>query len=133
MLGRPPIQSVYAQMGTHVHKSKTQGDDNAILILEFANGTIAMAEESWTKLGGMDDRAEIYGTKGVTYADLLHGNALETYSQVGYGYAVEKAGETRGWTFPVFEELWKAHPGFRGGDTSGAVFGIDSTLRTDHG
>lgn len=56
MLGRPPIKSVYAQMGTHVHKSKTKGDDNAILILEFANGTVAMAEGSWTKLGGMDDR-----------------------------------------------------------------------------
>jgi predicted dehydrogenase len=37
---------------------------------------------------------------------LLHGNALRTYSQRGYGYAVEKAGETRGWSFPVFEELW---------------------------
>ena len=29
---------------------------------------------------------------------------METYSQKGYGYAVEKAGETRGWTFTVFEE-----------------------------
>jgi len=29
---------------------------------------------------------------------------METYSAKGYGYAVEKAGETRGWTFTVFEE-----------------------------
>lgn len=106
MLGRPPIKSVYAQMGTHVHQAKTQGDDNAILILEFANGTVAMAEESWTKLGGMDDRAEVHGSKGVAYADLLHGNSIETYSSVGYDYAVEKAGSTVGWSFTIYEEIW---------------------------
>jgi len=106
MLGRPPIQSVYAQMGTHVHREKTRGEDNAILILEFANGTTAIAEESWTKLGGMDDRAEVHGSKGVAYADLLHGNAIETYSASGYDYAVEKAGSTVGWSFTIYEEIW---------------------------
>src|SRR5262249_11958190 len=29
-----------------------------------------------------------------------------TYSQQGYGYALEKAGETKGWTFTVFEEAF---------------------------
>jgi len=106
MLGRPPVTSVYAQMGRTVHTDKTQGDDNAILILEFANDVTAMAEESWTKMGGMDDRAEVHGSKGVAYADLLHGNAIETYSAVGYDYAVEKAGATTGWTFTIYEEIW---------------------------
>jgi predicted dehydrogenase len=106
MLGRPPIKSVYAQMGTHVHGDKTNGEDNAILILEFVNGVTAMAEESWTKLGGMDDRAEVHGSKGVAFADLLHGNAIETYSAVGYDYAVEKAGSTMGWSFTIYEEIW---------------------------
>jgi predicted dehydrogenase len=54
----------------------------------------------------MDDRAEVFGSDGEAYVDLLHGNALRAYSRRGYGYAVEKAGETRGWSFPVFEELW---------------------------
>jgi len=106
MLGRPPIKSVYAQMGTYVHGDKTGGDDNSLIIVEFANGTIGLAEESWTKLGGMDDRAEVHGSKGVAYADLLHGNAIETYSAEGYDYAVEKAGSTKGWTFTIFEEEW---------------------------
>jgi myo-inositol 2-dehydrogenase/D-chiro-inositol 1-dehydrogenase len=106
MLGRAPIKSVYAQMGTQVYKDKTRGDDNSILILEFANGVVAMAEESWTKLGGMDDRAEVHGSKGVAYADLLHGNSIETYSAVGYDYAVEKAGSTVGWSFTMYEEIW---------------------------
>ena len=67
-------------------------------VLEFCeNGVTAIAEESWTKKGGMDDRAEVYGSEGVAYADLLHGNAIETYSAAGYDYAVEKAGSTKGW------------------------------------
>ena len=106
MLGRPPIKSVYAQMDTLVHGDKTRGDDNAILIIEFANGVTCVAEESWTKLGGMDDRAEVYGTGGVAYADLLHGNSIETYSVKGYDYAVEKSGPTSGWSFTIYEEAW---------------------------
>ncbi len=106
LLRRPPVTSVYAQMGTYVHRDRTHGDDNAVIILEFENDVIAVAEESWTKLGGMDDRAEIHGSHGVAYADLLHGNAIETYSAEGYEYAVEKAGSTRGWSFTIYEEAW---------------------------
>jgi predicted dehydrogenase len=106
MLGRPAVKSVYAQMGTYVHTDRTEGDDNAILILEFENDVVAVAEESWTKPGGMDDRAEVHGSHGVAYADLLHGNAIETYSAAGYDYAVEKAGSTRGWSFTIYEEAW---------------------------
>jgi predicted dehydrogenase len=107
MLGRQiKIRSVYAQMSTQVHGDKTRGDDNSIIVLEFENGCVAMAEESWTKPGGMDDRAEVYGTKGVAYADLLRGNSIETYSNVGYNYAVEKAELTTGWSFAIYEEAW---------------------------
>jgi predicted dehydrogenase len=104
--GRKPIKSVYAQMTTSVHKDKTLGDDNSIIILEFENDVIAMAEESWTKLGGMDDRAEIHGSEGVAYADVLQGNSIQTYSKKGVGYAVEKAGNTVGWSFTMYEEIW---------------------------
>ncbi len=112
MLGRPRIKSVYAQMSTSLHGARTRGEDNAILLLEFEGGATAIAEESWTKPGGMDDRAEVYGTQGVAYADLLHGNAIETYSAVGYDYAVEKAGATKGWSFTIYEEAWNY--GFHG-------------------
>jgi predicted dehydrogenase len=77
-----------------------------LLILEFENGTTCLAEESWTKLGGMDDRAEVHGSKGVAYADLLHGNSIETYSLDGYGYAMEKAGSTKGWSYTIYEEAY---------------------------
>ncbi len=112
MLNRPKVTSVYAHMTRSVHGDKTRGEDNAILILEFEGGVTAMAEESWTKMGGMDDRAEVHGSQGVAYADLLHGNAIETYSAGGYDYAVEKAGSTKGWSFTIYEEAWNY--GFHG-------------------
>ena len=100
------IVSVYAHMQTSVHRDKTIGDDNSILILEFSNGVTAIAEESWTKKGGMDDKAEIHGSEGVAYADVLQGSSILTYSEKGIGYAVEKAGNTKGWSFTMYEELW---------------------------
>jgi predicted dehydrogenase len=67
---------------------------------------VGLVEASWAKPGGMDDRAEIVGSRGITYADLMRGSSLSTYSDAGYGYAAEKAPDTRGWTFTIFDELW---------------------------
>jgi predicted dehydrogenase len=105
-LGKPAVKSVYAQLSTQVHGERTQGDDEALAIIEFEGGAVGVVENSWTKPGGMYDSVEVFGSEGQTYADLLMGNALPTYSEVGFGYAVEKASTTRGWTYPVFEEHW---------------------------
>jgi predicted dehydrogenase len=105
-LGKQPITSVYSQMSTQVHQQRTKGEDEAITILEFADGAVGVVESSWNRPGGMDDSIEVFGDKGQTYADMLMGNALPTYSEVGFGYAVEKAASTKGWTYPVFEEHW---------------------------
>ena len=106
MLPGAEVTSVYAQMDTVVHGDKTRGDDNAVIIVTFSNGATCVAEESWAKPGGMDDRAEVHGSDGVAYADLLHGNAIRTFRRDGYGYAVEKAASTAGWTFTIYEEAW---------------------------
>ena len=103
---RAPVKSIYCQLGTYVHKDKTKGDDNSVAIVEFEGGIIGIAEDSWAKRGGMDDVAEFYGSDGVIYADLLKGSSLIVYSERGYGYAVEKAPTTKGWTFAMFEEIW---------------------------
>ena len=105
-LDRPRLERVTAQGGTYVHQDKTKGDDNCIVILEFAGGKVGLVEDSWARTGGMDDRIEVFGSKGCTYGNLHMGNALPTFSEVGFGYAVEKAPTTMGWTYPVFEELW---------------------------
>jgi predicted dehydrogenase len=105
--GNPKVRSVYAHMqGGLIHKGRTRGEVNSVCIVEFDGGAIGMAENSWSKPGGMDDRVEVYGTGGVVYADLFVGNSALTYSEKGYGYAMEKAGSTKGWTFTVFEEAF---------------------------
>jgi len=105
-LGRPRIKSVLCQMGTYVQGDKTRAEDNSVCILEFEGGAVGQVENSWARRGGMDDCIEVYGEGGVIYADLHMGNALPTYSEYGFGYAVEKAPDTKGWTYPVFDEHW---------------------------
>jgi myo-inositol 2-dehydrogenase / D-chiro-inositol 1-dehydrogenase len=104
MYGKPKIKSVTAHCQRVLHTKRTCAEDNSVIILEFEGGGIAVIEDSWAKHGGMDDRVELYGIEGVVLCNLLRGSSMETYSTNGYGYAVEKAGETRGWTFTVFEE-----------------------------
>ena len=106
VLGKPKVKSVTAFMDTFVHQGRTKGEDHSYAVIEYEGGKIAMIENSWAKGGGVDDRCEIYGKKGHTRADLLRGSSLLTYSEEGYGYAMEKAGITRGYTFTMFEEIW---------------------------
>jgi predicted dehydrogenase len=105
-LGRPKFVSTTCHLGTYVHGDKTLADDEAVTVVEFENNAIAIIENSWARRGGMDDRIEVYGEGGSTMANLQMGNALPTYSEYGFGYAVEKAPTTTGWSYPVFEESW---------------------------
>jgi len=104
--GSPVVKSVWATMDTVRHKERTRGEDNTICVVEFEHGVIGLAEDSWAKPGGMDDRIEVYGSKGVSFADLFRGNSASTYSEEGYNYAAEKAGTTQGWTYTIFEEVF---------------------------
>src|SRR5207248_7299139 len=70
-LGKQRVKSVYAQLSTQVNKARTEGDDEAITIIEFADGAIGTVEDSWNRPGGMDDTIEVFGDKGQTYADML--------------------------------------------------------------
>src|SRR5688572_33415308 len=51
MLGNAKPVSVYASMSTVLHKERTKGEDNSIVIIEFENGVTAVAENSWAKHG----------------------------------------------------------------------------------
>ena len=96
MLKNTKVKSVYASMSTVLHKERTKGEDNSVVIIEFENGVTAVAENSWAKHGGMDDKSELYGTGGVIYADLFMGNASIAYSKSGYGYVISQARSPRG-------------------------------------
>jgi predicted dehydrogenase len=52
----------------------------------------------------MDDVIEFYGTEGVLKVDMTFGGPLSVYSRPGFGYAVEKADTTKGWTRPAVKE-----------------------------
>lgn len=106
MLNNAKAVSVYASMNTVFHQNRTKAEDNSVVIIEFENGVTGVLENSWAKHGGMDDKSEVYGTGGVIYADLFMGNSAITYSREGYGYAMEKADTTAGWSFTVFEEAF---------------------------
>jgi predicted dehydrogenase len=106
VFGKPAVKSVVANLGVYVHTDRTRGEDHSLCIVEYEGGHVGLAENSWAKQGGVDDRVEIYGSGGFTRADLLRGSSLLTYSECGYGYAVEKAATTRGYTFTMFEEVW---------------------------
>ena len=112
VFGNTPIESVYAEAGNFVHGRRTHGDDHTVVMLRFAEskkhprGGLGVAENSWARAGGLDDRAEIYGSKGLTVADIARGGALHTYSATGYEYAGEKTERTRGWTWTSFDEVW---------------------------
>jgi myo-inositol 2-dehydrogenase/D-chiro-inositol 1-dehydrogenase len=114
LFGNATVESVSAELGTFVHGERTKGDDHSLVTMRFAptgagpgaGGGIGVAENSWARPGGLDDRAEVYGSSGLTMADLSRGSALTTYSEPGYGFATEKASSTRGWTFSGFDEVW---------------------------
>jgi predicted dehydrogenase len=112
VFGDAAVESVSAEIGNFVHSKRTRGDDHAVVTMRFApskkhpRGGIGIAENSWGRAGGLDDRAEIYGTAGLTVADISRGGALHTYSAAGYGYAGEQAELTRGWTWTSFDETW---------------------------
>lgn len=106
MYDKRPVKSVTAHCSLVVHKDRTRAEDNAILTLEFEGGGVALIEDSWSFFGGMDDRLEMLGTRGSVMCDIVHGNAMKTFSLDGYGYAMEKSAGTKGYSFTIFEESW---------------------------
>lgn len=81
-------------------------EDNAVGVLYFENDAQIVIEESWTAPGGYDMRFELFGTDGQIKVAPTFSNLISVYSEKGYGYAVEKASTTAGWTFPVPAEAW---------------------------
>ncbi len=87
-----------------LHKNYT-GEDWAAALITLNNGVRGFVEGNYITCGGMDDKIEIYGTEGNIHIDLTKGSPLHVYSRPGYGYAVEKADFTHGWTQPAVDEF----------------------------
>lgn len=89
-----------------VHHDKTQGEDNALLVLRFESGGIAHCELSWTTLGGLDLRNEIHGSAGSISTDVTRSTPMMAFVSKPAGYIVEKADIDFGWTRPLPEEAF---------------------------
>jgi predicted dehydrogenase len=100
------IEEVMAWGARLVHHDKTQGEDNALMILKFTSGGIAHCELSWTTKGGLDLRNEIHGSDGSIFTDVTRGTPIGSFSTQSAGYVVEKADIDFGWTRPLPEEAF---------------------------
>ncbi len=100
------IVEVMAWGASLVHRKKTKGEDNALLVLRFDGGGIAHCELSWTTPGGLDLRNEIHGSEGSVFTDVTRGTPITTFTMKPAGYVVEKADIDFGWTRPLPEEAF---------------------------
>jgi predicted dehydrogenase len=100
------ITEVMAWGARLVHTEKTQGEDNALLLLKFASGGIGHCELSWTTKGGLDLRNEIHGSDGSIFTDVTRGTPVAAFTTKSAGYVVEKADIDFGWTRPLPEEAF---------------------------
>lgn len=101
-----PIVEVMAWGARLVHHKKTEGEDNALLVLKFEGGGIGHCELSWTTKGGLDLRNEVHGSEGSIFTDVTRGTPITSFSTKSAGYVVEKAEIDFGWTRPLPEEAF---------------------------
>ncbi len=102
---KPTVESVTAVLGTFVHGDRTDLEDHALVTIRFAGDRLGVIEGSWAKPGGMDDRLDIQGSAGTCHGDMMQQSSLLAYSDVGYGYSVEK-GSTLGYSYAIAEEYY---------------------------
>ncbi len=97
------VKDVFAWGATLVHREKTKGEDNAVLLLRLEDGRTSLTEASWTAKGGMELRNEIYGTKGRIITD-TSATRIRAFIEESAGYLMEKADAETGWVFPIPDE-----------------------------
>jgi predicted dehydrogenase len=98
------VRDVFAWGDTLVHGAKTSGEDNAVMIVRFADGRAATCDVSWTTKGGLEGRFELNGDAGRLVEDMGTGS-LRAFVERPAGYLGEKADAETGWVFPVPDEV----------------------------
>jgi len=98
------VTDVFAWGATLVHGERTTGEDNAVMVMRFADGRAATVDVSWSSRGGLEGRFEAYGDAGRLITDISVGS-LRAFVERPAGYLVEKADVETGWVFPVPDEV----------------------------
>jgi predicted dehydrogenase len=95
---------VLAWGDTMVHRDKTTAEDNAVVLLRFADGSLGQSELSWTARGSLDLRNEIFGTEGSLFTDVTRSTPITGFVRGTGSYLLEKAESNSGWVFPLPDE-----------------------------
>ena len=85
---------VFAWGATLVHSDRTTGEDNAIMIVRFADGRAATMDVSWSSKGGLEGRFEAYGDGGRIIQDLTS-TPLRAFIERPAGYLPRRPTPTR--------------------------------------
>ena len=96
-------EAVVAWGATLVHTDRTSGEDNAIMIVRFADGRAATMDVSWSSKGGLEGRFEAYGDGGRVIYDMTS-TPMRAFIERPAGYLAEKTDQDTGWVFPVPDE-----------------------------
>ncbi len=97
------VQDVFAWGATLVHGQRTSAEDNAIMLVRFADGRVATMDVSWSSKGGLEGRFEAYGDAGRIVED-ISSTVLRAFIEHPAGYLGEKTDASTGWVFPVPDE-----------------------------
>jgi predicted dehydrogenase len=98
------VRDVFAWGDTLVHGARTRGEDNAVMLIRFADGRAATCDVSWSSKGGLEGRFEVYGDAGRIVEDMSAGS-IRAFIERPAGYLGEKADAETGWVFPVADEV----------------------------
>jgi predicted dehydrogenase len=99
------VREAFAWGDTLVHRDRTTGEDNAVMIMRFDDGRAATMDVSWSSKGGLEGRFEVAGTGGRLISD-LSATPLRAFIEHSAGYLAEKADADTGWVFPVPDETY---------------------------
>ncbi len=97
------VRDVFAWGATLVHGDRTTGEDNAVMLVRFADDRVATMDVSWSSKGGLENRFEAYGDAGRIVED-ISSTMLRAFIERPAGYIGEKVDADTGWVFPVPDE-----------------------------
>ena len=99
VMDKNPVETVYAQLDAHLRDNNSGMEDHSIVIMEFGEGRTALVESSWALRGLVQSQAEILGTEGVLYADIVGGAQVFTLK----GQNLDPQGEQ--WLFGGYRSI----------------------------
>lgn len=110
VLDREPATKVYAELRNLVSPDP-RVEDLSFVTISYKGGQVAWIDSGHYALGTIDDRTEIYGTKGTIFLDLYRSNPIRVYSKPGYGLTGASMfgqipGADKNWSFPIPDERW---------------------------